>query len=159
MHNIEVFWKLLGISYRSNLSCCCFLFFSPSPLQISGNLTVPWITGCSRKRAVSTFPFKYLMRQVKEWKVYLNVFFFKCQFYLCCVGFFFFLFILWLIQTLSADTMLQLPRSWCVSLKAGQSHNPESINVMPRYMNSAISRNITSELIWTKSLELRIRFL
>uniref|UniRef100_A0A8C3QK88 Highly divergent homeobox n=1 Tax=Cyanoderma ruficeps TaxID=181631 RepID=A0A8C3QK88_9PASS len=32
--------------------------------QISGNLTVPWITGCSRKRAVSTFSFKYLMHQV-----------------------------------------------------------------------------------------------
>jgi hypothetical protein len=26
--------------------------------QISGNLTVPWITGCSRKRAVSNLSFK-----------------------------------------------------------------------------------------------------
>lgn len=48
--------------------------FSPSPLQISGNLSVPWITGCSRKRAVSTFPLKYLMHQVKQWKVDENTF-------------------------------------------------------------------------------------
>lgn len=75
MHSIEVFRKLLTVCYHSNLSCCCFLFcFSPSSLQISGNLTVPWITGCSRKRAVSIFPFKYLMHQVQEWEVYLNAF-------------------------------------------------------------------------------------
>lgn len=50
------------------------VLFPPSPLQISGNLTVPWITGCSRKRAVSTFPLKYLMHQVKQWKVDKNAF-------------------------------------------------------------------------------------
>lgn len=30
---------------------------------------MPWITGCSRKRAVSIFPFNYLLHQVQEWDI------------------------------------------------------------------------------------------
>lgn len=88
-----------------------FLFsvlFPLSPLQISGNLTVPWITGCSRKRAVSTFPSKYLMYQVKQWKVGKKAFLKMSV--LFTLGRFFFP----LIQTSSAGAVFQLRGSWCL---------------------------------------------
>lgn len=72
------YWSLLKVAHCLLLLQPKLLLFSvlisPSSLQISGNLTVPWITGCSRKRAVSIFPFKHLIRQTQEWEVYLNAF-------------------------------------------------------------------------------------
>lgn len=91
--------------------------FSPSPLQISGNLTVPWITGCSRKRAVSTFPFKYLCIKWRNEKL-IKMHFWKCQFYLPWGIFSLFP----VMQTLSAGAVFELRWRWC--LKAGQGHNP-----------------------------------